>query len=134
MKINWKEIIPATIFLLVGILLTVLSIFGIITEKNPSDIAFIGSMGILSLICGILWFIFTYDFFIVYYEAPNEDFKKVLFKNKYLLVNITTNMAYELPMEFFNKNLKYIRIKFCYDIRKRFRKEEFYLHDQVFID
>ena len=134
MKINWKEMVAAITFSLIGIFFTWLGIYGIIKEKHITDIIFIGSMGLFCLISGILWFIFTNDFFVVDYEEPVEDFKKVLFKNKYLLVNMSTNMAYELPMEFFNKNLKYVKIRFCYDIKQRFRMEQFNLHDQIFID
>lgn len=134
MKTNWKEMIGALTFLIVGILFTILDIYGIVKEKNIADIIFIGMCGVVCLMCGTLWVIFTYDFFIVDYEEPIENFKKVIFSNKYLLVNIQTNKAYELPVGFISKDLKYVKIRFCYDIRKNFKTEQFNLHHQVFVD
>ena len=132
MKTNWKEFVGGITLLLIGFFSTWLVVYGIIKEKSFDGILFYGIMGTFCLIAGTLWFVFTNDFFVAYYEESVENYRKVVFKNKYLLVNMQTNMAYELPLEFINKNLKYVKIKLCYDIKQKFRMEEFNIYDQVF--
>lgn len=134
MKVNWKEMIAFTLFCASGFFFTILTIYGIYFNEPLEPIVFLGVIGFLSSIIAVIWGIYTNDFYILEHETLSEHFKKVVFKNKCLLVNIDDNMAFELPMEFAYKHFRYIKTRYCYNLRRKFTVEEFYLKDQVFAD